>query len=119
PGKIRETEIRHNRDTGSASSPIKEGSRSEDAVKDAKRGTSEAPRSGPCSLTAVRAEATKVRTYSKGAPFYNVWCSPPTCGTATTDHISHLFSEVIAKDRIAVAQQVAVPSTPRSGGLSH
>jgi hypothetical protein len=46
-------------------------------------------------------------------------------------HVSHLFSEVIAKGPIAVPQQVtgvgqremppavAVPSTPRSGGRSH
>ena len=44
-------------------------------------------------------------------------------------HVPHLFSEAVAEDRIAVAQQVsgglgqremppaiAVPSTPRSGG---
>src|SRR5215472_13217222 len=38
-------------------------------VKDAERGTSGAPRSGPCSLTAVRAEATTVKITSKGRPF--------------------------------------------------
>ena len=39
-------------------------------VKDAERGTSGAPRSGPCSLTAVRAEATTVKITSKGAHLY-------------------------------------------------
>ena len=46
-------------------------------------------------------------------------------------HVSHLFSEVIAKDRIAVPQHVTrglvkgkclpqlLPSTPRLGGRSH
>jgi len=39
-------------------------------VKDAERGTRGAPRSGPCSLTAVRAEATTVKITSKRAHLY-------------------------------------------------
>jgi hypothetical protein len=58
----------------------------------------------------------------------------PRCGQNFADaHVSHLFSEVIAQNRIAVAQQVApelgkgkyftykvaVPSIPRLGERSH
>src|SRR5207302_8796670 len=56
-------------ETGSDRHSSKEGSRSEEAVKDAERGTSGAPRSGLGSLTAVRAEATRSPIFGAEAHF--------------------------------------------------
>src|SRR5215472_14962199 len=66
-GKFIESESGAIKKGGAPAPRRKDRSRSEDAVKDAERGTSGAPRSGLCSLTAVRAEATTVKSPPKGA----------------------------------------------------